>query len=146
MFFYGRQMYPNNQKNQVTQSSAAESVDISNLKKLILESLEHLSDNMDELKKTINKLSVKIDNIEAKQAILENQIDSEDFLSGRISQSDILNMKAELDLLKKDTPKNSNDNHTRQTNNMPVMPGSGFANVTAEYLRNINKKHDDEEV
>ncbi|MDQ2085971.1 hypothetical protein RBH29_05895 [Herbivorax sp. ANBcel31] len=140
MFFYNRHLYSQRPKIEHKQSNNKETVDIPNLKKVILESLEYLSDNMDQLKETINKLNEKIDNIEAKQNFLENQIDPENLSEDRISQSDLLNIKSELDLLKKEKNNYQNNDHYLEPNNQPVMPGSGFASITTEYLKNLKDK------
>ncbi|HHX17495.1 MAG TPA: hypothetical protein GX727_01390 [Clostridium sp.] len=161
MFFYNRRFIPQQPKIESRQQYPKDTIDVLSLKNAILRSLEHLSDNIDEIKKTINALSKKINNIEARQTLLENQIDSEDFSEDRISQSDLLSIKAELDMLKKGGIVNSNylehdtnnylksnddsylepsDDSSLDENSLPVMPGSGFASITAEYLKNINKK------
>ena len=153
MFFYNRRPYPQQPKIESKYQNPKETTDVYSLKNAILRSLEHLSDNIDEIKKTINELKKKMDNIEKKQIYLEKQIESENFSEDRITQSDLLDIKAEIDMLKKRNIVNSNyigqntnsylesndDNH-HGTDNQPVMPGSGFASITAEYLKNIHKK------
>lgn len=193
--FYNRRLYPQQPKIESRQQeNSKETTDILSLKKAILRSLEHLSDNIDQIKKTINTLSKKVDGIETKQTLLENQIDLESFSEYSVSRSDLLNIKSELDLLKKkftedssfleqnthnylnsnndscsesnnnnysesnnnsySQPNNnsysqSNNNNYSQSNNdniyfesnhQPIMPGSGFASITAEYLKNIKKE------
>jgi|SRR5690554_2525940 len=153
MFFYNRRFIPQQPKIEYKEHIPKQTIDILSLKNAVLRSLEHLSDNIDEIKKTINELKKKIDNIEAKQIHLENQFDSENFSEDRISQSDLLEIKAELDMLKKEGLINNNfpvqntNNYLKSTgesysdsDNQPIMPGSGFASITAEYLKNIHKK------
>lgn len=153
MLFYNRRFLPQQPKIESKYQNPKETTDVYSLKNAILRSLEHLSDNIDEIKKTINELRKKIDRIEAKQIHLENQIDQENYSEDRISQSDLLSIKSELDMLKKNSmldnnyiPQNTNDypkssdDSCEDTDNRPVMPGSGFAGITAEYLKNIYKK------
>ncbi|MFZ5989000.1 MAG: hypothetical protein ACOYWZ_18000 [Bacillota bacterium] len=139
-----RRMYINRQQTENSSTESAENTDLVELKKLVTDTLELITKNVSEIKQSINQLNEKINNIEERQLILENQVDSQDSVRNSTSQTDISSIKTELELLKKEAYNNKHnpapDPRSAPSNNRPVMPGSGFASITPEFLKNLNKR------
>lgn len=155
MMFNNRRMYinryPDPQKS-IHQSTPTESEGNSKMesnsnagdvKKLILDTFKSINDsimdNIKEINRSISKLNERVESLENQQLTLEAQIDSEESGRNVISQSELSNIKTELELLRRDSSP-IRPEEKKELSNSPVMPGSGFSTITAEYLRNLNKR------
>lgn len=144
MFLNNRRMYINRHpeaNKQIEQEHSNDNNhknDTEDMKHLILDTFKNVSNSIKEINQSISKLNERIESLENRQLTLENQIDSDDTETRRISQSDISDLKSELEILKRSSSDIQSEKY--EDSNKPVMPGSGFANITPEFLRNLNKK------
>jgi len=138
-----RQTETNNSPEVQSSSDAKNDINAKDSKKLILDTFKSINDsiteNINEINQAISKLNERVENLENQILMLESQIESEESGRSRISQSELSNIKTELELLKRDSSKMQSEEN-REISNRPVMPGSGFSAITEEYLRNLNKR------
>ena len=155
MMFYNRRMYinrypePPNQIGSDSLPKVQESHDLKkdgnseDGKKLILDTFKSVNDalmeKIKEIDRSIEKLAERVENLENQVLMLESQIESEGCVRSQISQSELSNIKTELELLMRDSSKMQPEEN-KEASNMPVIPGCGFSSITAEYLRNLNKR------
>lgn len=138
MYSYNRRQYISREPESKTDKNITEVKDNSDaaLKKLAVDSLKLLSENIQEIKNSINKLDSRISELSNRISSLENHFDSN-------SQQKRMQMHSLPDdtITKYDTEiKQQEAYEPDYDNNIPVMPGSGFAGITVDYLRNLNKK------
>ena len=99
----------------------------------------------------VNKATTNIDeNVMEKFKYLENNFSDNDF----VQDPKIEEIKKQIALQSKNIQKNDGTNDlmdasepvgntkTKVSNNTPIMQGTGFSGITAEYLKNLGKKHD----
>jgi predicted nucleic acid-binding Zn-ribbon protein len=115
--------------------------ELSDLKVQIKDNFKTISESIAEIVLSIKQIEKKIGNLEARQTVLENNISEEDDTRNRDTvNSDLSTLKTELEILKRQSSNAKTNTTYEQSGNKPVMPGSGFANITADYLKNLNKK------
>ncbi|GAE88049.1 hypothetical protein [Acetivibrio straminisolvens] len=152
MMFNNRRMYinrypvnpksidSNNSPDVQSDSDFKKTDDAEDNKKLILDTFKSINDTfmekIKEIHRSISNLSERVENLENQMLLLESQIESEESCRSQISHSELSNIKTELEILRRD----SSNIQFEENGNMPVMPGSGFSAITAEYLRNLNKR------
>ena len=154
---YNRRPYTNREqpeRNTIIQSHE----DIGNYKAelnaIIQDILKRIHKDIDEVKQYIKRVEEKIYKLESRQVKLENQLEEEDPVR-RLSQSDLSSLRSEIEVLKREAAvMESKSNHTQMSlesevnpitsntyqGDKPVMPGSGFSYITADFLKNMNKK------
>jgi len=150
MYSYNRRQYINREPENKIEKNIPEKNENSNnedLKSLFLGSLKLLLENYEEIKNSIKKLDVQITSLSQRISSLENHFDNNDYLK-KIQIQPVFDeikpkfedeIKSKLETVKSMSA-NDEANQTNSQNSMPMMPGSGFSNITADYLRNLNKK------
>ncbi|NLD47264.1 MAG: hypothetical protein GX660_08695 [Clostridiaceae bacterium] len=141
MLPYNRRMLMSRQfehKSAENQNNNSDSNDIHiNLKN----SINTISNNINEIKKSISQIEKKLEHLEDKQAILENRIDDDYCSRNNTVSNNLLDIRNELELIKKETNKTKHQYSPSDSGNRPIMPGSGFAGITEEYLKNLHKNN-----
>lgn len=141
MYAYNRRQYiyrEPEKKNENPIPEAAENNNFSDLKVFTTESIKLLSENINEMKGSIKKLEDKINDLALRILSLENHIEPEDKYERIQPQTEINTIKNELDTPKNNIPSNQQPYPPEKNSNLPLMPGSGFSNVTLEYLNKIS--------
>lgn len=133
---YSNSKSETNQKSSNYKESKDEQKD---MKDMIIEALKSISENISRIKQSIVVLDEKVEKIESRQIALENQIDSDYTERRRIPQPEFSSNKNEHEIFKTNTI-DMNQEKKENIDNKPIMPGSGFSNITPEFLRNLNKK------
>ena len=150
MLLNNRRMYINRYCNSKAQtehinSNRKESKDEQkDVKDLIIDSLKSISENISKIKESIATLNEKVEKLETKQNALEQQFEQHidnDYPERRtFFPSELSNDKKGenvFEINSIDTPQAKKENMY----NKAIMPGSGFSNITPDFLRNLNKKY-----
>ncbi|MCX7745967.1 MAG: hypothetical protein N2645_03605 [Clostridia bacterium] len=146
--------------------AAIQNVDAENLKSVMLDSLRAVSKNIEELKQSIHEVNRKFEDLSSRQKKTETLMDVYKIFSG-MSENSLTEIKKELEFLKKsrensivdpgllqynfqtagaveeaveNRPDNQFETVSPKQKDKPMMPGIGFASVTKDYLRNLQKK------
>lgn len=142
MYAYNRRQYISKEpekRNENPKPESTENNNISDLKLFTTESIKLLSENINEMKSSIKKLEDKVIDLALRIVSLENHIDLEEKYEKIHTRTEFNTIKNELDTQKNDVYYNQQPYQPQKNSNLPLMPGSGFSNVTTEYLRNLNK-------
>jgi len=107
-------------------------------KDLIIETFKSISENISKIKESIAILNEKVEKIETRQIALEQQIDNEYPERRTIFPSEYSDEKNGQKMFKSNTIDMSQERDDSICNK-PVMPGSGFSNITPEYLKSLKK-------
>ncbi|MCX7842812.1 MAG: hypothetical protein N2489_07025 [Clostridia bacterium] len=107
------------------------------LRATLVDSLKLLSKTLEELKQSIKLMEQKIEYMDTRQRKLENDMDRL-ASSSRTAEMDLLNMKNDMDLLRRENARSSCAAHEHP--DRPVMQGTGFASVTPSYLRSLQRR------
>jgi predicted nuclease with TOPRIM domain len=141
MYAYNRRQYiyrEPEKKNENPIPKTSENNNFSDLKVFTTESVKLLSENINEMKDSIKKLEDKINDLALRLVSLENHIEPEDKHERLQSQIEINTIKNEPETPKNNVFSNQQPYPSEKSSNLPLMPGSGFSNVTLEYLKNIS--------
>ncbi len=93
----------------------------------------------EEFRKSMNLLEEKLEYMDMKQKKLENQI--EKYVSRlKMLDADIAAIQTELETSKNLRQNTGETSQSSVASNIPIMPGTGFACVTAEYLKNLKER------
>ncbi len=145
MLLNNRRMYINRycnmkaQPEQINNNSRERKEDHKDVKDLIIDTFKSISENIDKIKESIAILNQKVEKLENRQNTLEQQIDNDYPERRTFFQSEISDDKNEQKMFKTNTEGMSQAGRENMYNR-PIMPGSGFSNITPEYLRNLNKR------
>lgn len=111
-------------------------------KDLIIEAFKSISENIGKIRESIAILNEKVEKIEARQIALEQQIDNEYPERRTFFPTEFSDDKKEQKMFKSNTIDMSQEKKDSICNR-PVMPGSGFSNITPEYLKSLKKNSGD---
>lgn len=142
MYAYNRRQYISKEpekKNENPIPESTENNNFSDLKLFTTESIKLLSENINEMKSSIKKLEDRVTDLALRIVSLENHIDLEEKYERIHTQTEFNTTKNELDSPKNNVRYNYQPYPYEKNCSLPLMPGSGFSNVTAEYLRNLSK-------
>lgn len=147
MYTYNRRQYINRESEKKIEKNVSEgnentdiNTTITDLKSLTLGSLKLLFENIDEIKNSIKKIDDRIMDLSLRISGLENHFDNNENYKKIQIQPVFDEIKTKFAPVKDDA---TNDDEAYQSdiqNSTPMMPGSGFSNITADYLRNLSKK------
>lgn len=133
------QRRPYIQSSQPEKTSAAASdtstADEEKLKSLIVDSLKALTKNIDDLKQSVKALEERFDHIDITRINFENELERLS-ANSRTVESDLLNVRNELEIQKREAVNRNYLYNSRINMDRPMMPGTGFACVTPNYLKN----------
>ena len=129
--------------------TSAENDEAGSLRKAISETLKLFSGNINDLRAAVKELSKKLDGLEQANRQLELDI-SKCGIKDKFLENDITKIRTEVDQLKsrfasygnarQDSPGEPDvPGNTDIPGNMPLMPGTGFNTVTAEFLKGLKK-------
>ncbi|AEV68073.1 hypothetical protein [Acetivibrio clariflavus] len=149
-FYIGREPEKKIEKNEVESS---ENIEANSLTSADTENIKMLLENVDEIKNSLKKLEENITDIASKLANLENRFDVESIY--RSIENSFRNMQIQYSHANpnnqhysmktsgydyKNREDEPNTSHQPDKNNQtPIMPGTGFSFITADYLRNLSK-------
>ncbi|HEX2927603.1 MAG TPA: hypothetical protein VHP38_15320 [Ruminiclostridium sp.] len=128
--------------------SAPENTIPGDFRLMVANTLKTLSRDNEELKQSISQVIKKIDAIEARQEKLGLDLEKYN-IKVNLADSDLKSIKSQVETLKKVKEAMEIRNiqeylpaEKSHVNNgsAPLMPGVGFANITADFLKNIQKK------
>lgn len=156
MYPYNRRFYISREPEKKIETNlpeASERTEVNNTNSTDTENIKLLLENVDEIKDSLKKLEENISEIASKLASLENRFDIESIF--RNIENNLRNMQIQYnnansniqpytqkhndcELINSDNELSSY-NQTEKSNQTPIMPGTGFSYITAEYLRNLSK-------
>ncbi|WP_010244033.1 hypothetical protein [Acetivibrio cellulolyticus] len=143
MYSYNnRRQYVNKEPEKEIEKNIPESTENTNLtdlKSFTTNSINLLSENINEIKKSLKKLEDSFIDLALRVVSMENHIDTLDKLRNIQNPTEYKVIDTRPETPNKNLPNNSEVYKHEDTTNLPMMPGSGFANITAEYLKNLNK-------
>lgn len=114
-----------------------------NLSSADSENIKLLLESVNEIKNSIHKLEESILDIASKLNNLENRFDIESNCKNVQIQYDSEDVNNKI-YSPKDTTQELNTSTPPENNRqMPIMPGAGFACITADYLRSLSKNRQD---
>jgi len=140
MYLYNRRAYMSNELEKNTKqniSQANNNSDVKNLERSENENIKLLLDSVNEIKKSVKKLEESLVDITAKLVNCENYFDYESTSKNIQSQNKYTNN--EVFPQQKPASFNKPSYQTEVESNTPIMPGTGFASITADYLKNLNR-------
>ncbi len=142
MYSYNRRQYINREPENKIEKNIPEANENSDaaLKALALESLKLLSENIEEIKNSINKLDNRMVDLSHRISNLETHFDNNNDIKRIQTQPMFDEIKTKFETEKNKVENKHEEYQPDYENSAPMMPGSGFANITVDYLRNLNKK------
>lgn len=135
--YMGRPM-PERTQDGMSQS-IPQNVDADSLKRLLVESLKQLNKSVEDLDKRIRVLEDKIDYLDTRLIKTEDKMNKYDSRYSATS-SDLTCIRSELDSLRKNQEFANTYYYDDAADSTPIMPGTGFACITPEYLRSLAKR------
>lgn len=142
MYSYNRRPYITREPEKKIDKSPSEhneNTDINISNPIDNENIKLLLEKVNDIKNSVQKLEESVIDICSKLVSLENHFDNEKNSRNVQSQCSYKSVN------NKTYPQNSTDSYIRnqyeseERRNTPMMPGTGFSNITAEYLKNLSK-------
>ncbi|MCX7708230.1 MAG: hypothetical protein N2484_00080 [Clostridia bacterium] len=124
---------PQPEQPSITVSNLSQ-VNEESLKALIVDSLKALSRNIDELKQSMKEIEDKLDYLDSRQRKIEGDLERSATKS-RAAELDLHTLRTELEAYRKGSSYPTYSPESPENMDRPMMPGTGFACVTPNYLR-----------
>ena len=140
MFVNNRRQYTNRFQTSEITASTLQNMDIDSIKTMIVDSLKMLSKSIDEIALSLKEVEEKLDAHDVRLKRTENQVDKYGSKFTAID-SEFMGIRNEFETLKGYSQNISQDLISNNTySDKPVMLGTGFSNITPEYLRSLQRK------
>lgn len=142
MYSYNRRQYISKEPEKKIETPISESTENNNfadLKLFTTESIKLLSENINEMKNSIKKLDDKLTDLAMRIVSLENHIDLEEKYEKIQNLTEYNTIRNKLNSPKNNVCYNKQTEKPENDYNIPLMPGSCFSNVTADYLKTLSK-------
>lgn len=141
MYPYNRRMLINRQYELNSASNQDSNSDSNDIHTSLKNSINAISNNINDIKKTLSQIEKKLDRLEENQALIESIIDKDYSSRASAVNSNLSDIRNELEQLKKESCMAKSQYSSYNSGNRPVMPGSGFAGITEEYLKSLSKNN-----
>ncbi len=142
MYSYNRRPYINREPEKIIEKTIAESDENTNIniiKTVDTENSKLLLESVNEIKKSIKKLEETIIDIASRLASWENHFEIESNCRNIQSQYECKSANNQIYSQKNTVSDTKSTYQNEEKNDLPMMPGSGFSYITADYLKNLTK-------
>lgn len=138
MLNMNRQQYISKHSSEKINIPSPSNTNADEVRTMIVDTLKLLSKNVDGINQSIKAIEEKLEYLDIRQRSVEDQV-SRYKTKANVTDSDLSSIRSELDGIRREKRVHPAA-IDQELNSTPMMPGTGFASITPEYLKSLQNR------